>query len=115
LRAGAAAVSKERAQRRAVRLAEAEAARTARDRTRRRVERRRAILRRLRPRRRGGRTGRLYARRSPSQRAAIVTAALGVLVLTWLLVDSLAVRVGITVLVAVTAPALVVLTFDRRI
>jgi hypothetical protein len=41
--------------------------------------------------------------------------AVGVLGLTWLLLDSLAVRVGVTVLVVVTAPALVVLTFDRRI
>jgi hypothetical protein len=108
-------VSKERAQRRAVRLAEAEAVRTARDRARRRAERRRVALRRLRPRRAERRTGRLFARRPPGQRAAIVTAGLGVLGLTWLLVDSLAVRVGITVLVALTAPALVVLTFDRRI
>jgi hypothetical protein len=112
-------VSRERAQRRAIRLAEAEAARVARDRSRRRAERRRAALRRLRrlpPGRLGGRrTGRLYARRSPSQRAAIVTAALGVLGLTWLLLDSLAVRIGITILLAVTAPALVVITFDRRI
>jgi hypothetical protein len=108
-------LSRERAQRRAVRLAEAEAVRSARDRARRRTQRRRALLRRLRPRRPGGRTGRLYARRPPGQRAAIVTAALGVLGLTWLLVGPLAIRVGITVLVAVTAPALVVLTFDRRI
>jgi hypothetical protein len=102
--------------RRAARLAEAEAARSARERARRRAERRRAALRRLRPAiGRGGRTGRLYARRSRGQRAAIVTAALGVLGLTWLYVDSLTVRVGVTVLVAVSAPALVVLTFDRRI
>jgi len=108
-------VSKERAQRRAIRQAEAEATRAARERSRRRAERRRAALRRLRPRRPAGRTGRLYARRPPAQRAAIATAALGVLGLTWLLVDSLAVRVGITVLVAVTAPALIVISFDRRI
>ena len=109
-------MSKERALRRAARLAEAEAARSARERAQRRADRRRATLRRLRPAiGRGRRTGRLYARRSRGQRAAIVTAALGVLGLTWLLVDSLATRVGLTVLIAVAAPALVVLTFDRRI
>jgi hypothetical protein len=35
--------------------------------------------------------------------------------LIWLLVDSLTLRVAVTVLVVLTAPALVVLTFDRRI
>jgi hypothetical protein len=35
--------------------------------------------------------------------------------LTWLLVDSLTLRVAVTVLVMLTAPALVVVTFDRRI
>jgi Flp pilus assembly protein TadB len=108
-------VSKERAKRRADRLATAEASRAKRERARRRAARRRAIARRLRPRRPFGRTGRLYARRSPGQRAAIATAGLGVLVLTWLLVDSLTLRVAVTVLVLLTAPALVVLTFDRRI
>jgi hypothetical protein len=71
-------------------------------------------VRRLRPRP-AGRTGRLYARRTRGQRAAIATAALGVLVLIWLLVDSLTLRVAATVLIVLTAPALVVLTFDRRI
>jgi hypothetical protein len=57
----------------------------------------------------------MFARRSPGQRAAIVTGGLGVLVLVWLLVGSLTLRVAITVLVVLVAPALVVLTFDRRI
>jgi len=108
-------VSKERAQRRAERIAAAEAVRAKRERALRRAARRRALARRLRPRRPAGRTGRLYARRPPGQRAAIATAGLGVLVLTWLLVDSLTLRVAVTVLVLLTAPALVVLTFDRRI
>ena len=105
-------MAKERALRRAARLAEAEA-----DRARRaRAVRRRALARRLRPRRpRFGRTGRIYARRSRGQRAAIVTGLVGVLVLVWLLVGSLTLRVAITVLVVLVAPALVVLTFDRRI
>jgi Flp pilus assembly protein TadB len=108
-------VSKERAQRRAERIAAAEADRAKRERARRRAARRRAFARRLRPRRPAGRTGRLFARRPRGQRAAIATAGLGVLVLTWLLVDSLTLRVAVTVLVLLTAPALVVLTFDRRI
>jgi Flp pilus assembly protein TadB len=108
-------VSKERAQRRAERIAAAEAYRAKREHLRRRTARRRALARRLRPRRPAGRTGRLYARRTPGQRAAIATAGLGVLVLTWLLVDSLTLRIAVTVLVLLTAPALVVLTFDRRI
>jgi Flp pilus assembly protein TadB len=108
-------VSRERAQRRAERLAVAEADRARRERARARAARRRAVLRRLRPRRPSGRTGLLYARRSRGQRAAIVTGMLGVLVLVWLLVGSLTLRVAISVLVVLVAPALVVLTFDRRI
>jgi hypothetical protein len=108
-------VSKERAQRRAVRLAEAETARMKRERAQKRAARRRALARRLRPRGPTGRTGRLFARRSRGQRAAIGTVGLGVLILVWLLVDSLTLRVAVTVLVVLTAPALVVLTFDRRI
>ncbi len=108
-------MSKERAQRRAVRLAEAEAVRAKRERAQRRAARRRALARRLRPRGPAGRTGRMFARRSRGQRAAIGSVGLGVLVLVWLLVDSLTLRVAATVLVVLTAPALVVLTFDRRI
>jgi Flp pilus assembly protein TadB len=108
-------MSKERAQRRAERIAAAEADRAKRERSQRRAARRRALARRLRPRGPAGRTGRLFARRSRGQRAAIGTVGLGVLVLVWLLVDSLTLRVAVTVLVVLTAPALVVLTFDRRI
>jgi Flp pilus assembly protein TadB len=106
-------VAKERALRRAARLAEAEAARARHVRSQARAARRRALARKLRPR--VGRTGRIYARRSRGQRAAIVTGLVGVLVLVWLLVGSLTLRVAITVLVVLVAPALVVLTFDRRI
>jgi hypothetical protein len=109
-------MSKERAVRRAARLAAAESARATRERRQARLARRRAALRRfrgaVRPR---GRTGRLYARRTRGQRTGIIVVGLAVLVAVWLLVDSLAVRVGLTVLVIVTAPALVVITFDRRI
>jgi hypothetical protein len=109
-------LAKERAVRRAARLAEAEKTRAARERQQRRRASRRALARKARalvPRPR--RAGRLYARRSRSQRAAIVLASVGVLVLVWYLVDSLPTRIGLTVLVAVAAPALVVISFDRRI
>lgn len=107
-------MSKERARRRAERLAVAERQRAARQRR----SRRRAVLRRLRrtlrPRLPDRRTGRLYARRSRGERAGIgVVAGLGVL-LVWVLVDPLALRIGITAVLAVAAPALVVITLDRR-
>lgn len=107
-------MSKERARRRAERLAAAQRERAAREAARLRRERRRAVLRRLRPRLADRRTGKLFARRSRGERAGIgvmVALALG---LTWLLVDPLALRIGFTVLVILVAPALVVLTLDRR-
>jgi len=105
-------MSKLRAQRRAERLAAAEKERAVRERRR----RRRAALRRLRPRlpdRR--RTGKLYARRSRAERAGIAIAAVLALGLVWLLIDPLALRIGLTALVLLVAPALVVITLDRRI
>ena len=109
-------MAKERAVRRAARLAEAERTRAARERSQQRAAARRSLARKARglvpkPRR----SGRLFARRTRSQRAGIVMAAAGVLGLVWYLVDSLPTRIALTVLVAVTAPALIVITFDRRI
>jgi sRNA-binding protein len=109
-------LAKERAVRRAARIAEAEKARASRERSQQRAATRRSLARKARalvpkPRR----AGRLYARRTRSQRAGIVMTAVGVLGLVWYLVDSLPTRIGLTVLVAVTAPALVVISFDRRI
>jgi hypothetical protein len=77
-----------------------------------RQARRRALRRKLAPRRR--RTGRLYARRGLTERISIAVAALATLGLIWWQFDGLATRVALTVLVAIAAPALVVLTFDRR-
>jgi hypothetical protein len=80
-----------------------------------RRQRRRDAFRRLRPRRPDRRTGRLFARRSRAQRAAIATVG-GVLVgLVWLLADSVSTKVAMTILIALAAPAAIVLTFDRRI
>jgi Flp pilus assembly protein TadB len=108
-------MSKQRALRRAARLAQAEKARAVRERTLRRRAARRELTRRLRPRLPDRRTGRLYPRRSRAQRAAIVLAAGVALTLIWLLADSLATRIALTALVAVGSPALIVLTLDRRI
>ena len=112
-------MSKERARRRAEREALAAAERARKQRR----DRRRAALRRVAPtrlldplrKRKPGRTGKLFARRSRTQRAAIATSVFIALVLVWSLVDSLLTRVGLTALVAVATPALVVLTLDRRI
>ncbi|HEX6497567.1 MAG TPA: hypothetical protein VF054_00890 [Micromonosporaceae bacterium] len=107
-------MSKERARRRAARLAEADKARAARQRAVARRERRRALARRLRPRLPDRRTGRMFARRSRAQRAAISVAALVVLAAIWRYTDPLATRIALTAVVAVAAPALVVLSLDRR-
>jgi hypothetical protein len=108
-------VSKQRAQRRAVREAEADAARQRRQRRVLRRERRRALLRRLRPRLPDRRTGRLFARRSRPQRAAVVIAALGALALVWFEIDSMATRIALTALILIATPALTVVVFDRRL
>ena len=83
--------------------------------SRERRQRRRAALRRLVPRPRLGRTGKIFVRRSRTQRAAIATAVGITLLVVWMLVDSLATRIGLTAIVAIGTPALVVLTLDRRI
>jgi len=105
-------VSKERAKRRAVRLAEGERRRTAAQRRESRRARRRAALRAVVPRL--GRTGRLHPRRTRAERAAIVLAALLGLGATWYLIDSLTTRIGLTFLILLALPAFVVLTLDRR-
>jgi hypothetical protein len=108
-------VSKERARRRAARLAEAEVARAARQRALRRRERRRALLRRIRPTLPDRRTGRLFARRTRAQRAGVVVGMLVALGFVWFGVESLATRVALTALIVIATPALTVIVFDRRI
>ena len=105
-------MSRERAVRRAARIAEVQRQRARRERARERVARRRELVHRLTPRR--GRTGRLYARRALAQRIVIVAAALLAVGFVWWQFDDLATRLALTVVVAVAAPAAVVLTFDRR-
>ncbi len=113
-------MSRERALRRAARQAEAEKARVRRE----RAARRRMLLRRLHPGalwsvrrsvlRRRGRTGRLKPRLSRAERAAIIVGALSALVFVWLMVDGLSTRIAFTALIVLCAPALIVLTVDRR-
>lgn len=107
-------MSRERALRRAARVAEAERARMARERAATRRARRRAVARGLVPHRPDRRTGRLYPRRSAAQRGLIALVAVAALVLIWLEFEDLATRIALTALVVVAAPALVVLTLDRR-
>jgi len=107
-------VSRERAARRAVRLAEVERERAARQRSHARRAARRAVLHKLTPRRPDRRTGHLYARRSRTQRAAIVLVALAAIALIWLRLDDLGARIALTALVVVASPAVIVLTLDRR-
>ena len=77
--------------------------------------RRRIAVRRLVPKVKVGRTGKLFARRSRGQRSIIVLLVLLALTMIWLLVDSVAARVGLSALVVVATPALTVLVLDRRI
>ncbi|AEB46411.1 hypothetical protein VAB18032_26691 [Micromonospora maris AB-18-032] len=108
-----AAVSKERARRRAVREAEAARRRVARERALARRARRRALIRRMVPTVRRGRTGRLlrYSRR---ERATIVALTLAAIALIWVLVPDLALRVVLIVLLLLVLPVIVVVALDRR-
>ena len=84
------------------------AARARRDARRRR---RRAMLRKVTPRR--GRPGRLY-RRSRAQRIGIVVVPLVAASAVWLLVPDLALRVVLIALIVLVLPALVVVVLGRR-
>ncbi|MFI7597762.1 hypothetical protein [Actinoplanes sp. NPDC049681] len=104
-------MSKERARRRAERLAVLEKERAARARRVARRDRRRALVRSLRPQRRG--SGRLY-RRSRTQRAGIVVVPLLASAVIWFLVPELALRLVLITLIVLVLPALVVVVLGRR-
>ncbi|MFG1777338.1 hypothetical protein ACGFIR_23280 [Micromonospora sp. NPDC049051] len=106
-------MSKERARRRAAREAEAARARVVRERRAARRSRRRALVRRLTPSLRRGRTGRL-PRHSRGERAAIVLLTLAAMTLIWTFVDDLALRIALVVLLLLVLPAIVVIALDRR-
>jgi Flp pilus assembly protein TadB len=104
-------VSKERARRRAERLAVLEKEKAARARQVARRQQRRALVRRLTPQ--IGSTGRLH-RRSRGQRIGIVVVPVLAAVAVWLLVPDLALRVVLTAMIVIAVPALVVLVLGRR-
>ncbi|MGC5051937.1 hypothetical protein ACLQ2S_10860 [Micromonospora sp. DT48] len=106
-------MSKERARRRAVREAEAARQRVLRERAAARRARRRALVRRVVPTVRRGRTGRL-PRYSRGERATIVALTLAAIVLIWLLVPDLALRVGLILLLLLVLPVIVVIALNRR-
>lgn len=106
-------MSKERARRRAAREAEAARQREIRERRLARQARRRALVRRLTPTLRRGRTGRL-PRHTRGERAAIVVLTGAAVLLIWSLVDDLALRLALVALLLLVLPAIVVIALDRR-
>jgi hypothetical protein len=107
-------MSRERAKLRAAREAQAEAARTARQRKAARRARRRALVRAMTPRLPDRRTGRLFPRRTRTQRITIGLFAAIAIAAIWTWFDGLATRIALTALVLVALPAMIVLTLDRR-
>ncbi|MEV4822765.1 hypothetical protein [Micromonospora sp. NPDC049274] len=106
-------MSRERARRRAEREAVLARERAVRQRRVARRQRRRAVVRRLTPQLRRGRTGRL-ARHTRGERAAIVLLTGAALILIWTFVDDVALRVALIVLLLLVLPAIVVIALDRR-
>jgi Flp pilus assembly protein TadB len=104
-------VSKERARRRAERLAVLEKEQAARARKVARRLRRRSVLRRMTPRL--GSSGRLH-RRSRAQRIGIVVLPVAVAVVIWLLVPDVGLRIVLTAMIVIAVPALVVLVLGKR-
>jgi len=105
-------VSKERARRRAERLAVLEREKAVRARKFARRQRRRAVVRRLTPGRLPS-SGRLH-RRSRAQRIGIVVVPLVAAIAVWVLVPDLALRVVLTAMIVIAVPALVVLVLGKR-
>ncbi|MFI6071026.1 hypothetical protein ACIA5C_05455 [Actinoplanes sp. NPDC051343] len=105
-------MSKERARRRAERLAVLEREKAVRARKVARRQRRRAVVRRLTPGRLPS-SGRLH-RRSRAQRIGIVVVPLVAAIAVWVLVPDLALRVVLTAMIVIAVPALVVLVLGKR-
>ena len=76
-----------------------------------RRQRRRALVRKFTPQRRG--SGRLY-RRSRAQRVGIVVIPLLAATLVWFLVPELALRLVLIAMIVLILPALVVVVLGRR-
>ncbi|GAA0425241.1 hypothetical protein Aca07nite_33680 [Actinoplanes capillaceus] len=104
-------MSKERARRRAERLAVQEREKAVRARRVARRDRRRVFLRSLKPR--FGRDGRLY-HRSRRQRIGIVVVTLLAVAAVWTLIPDLPLRIILTAMLVLAVPALVVVVLGRR-
>jgi Flp pilus assembly protein TadB len=104
-------VSKERARRRAERLAVLEKEKAARARKVARRQRRRGLVRKLTPQRRS--SGRLY-KRSRAQRLGIVVVPVVASAVIWFLVPELALRLVLIAMIVLVLPALVVVVLGRR-
>jgi Flp pilus assembly protein TadB len=105
-------MSKERARRRAERLAVLEREKAVRSRKVARRQRRRELVNKLTMPRLGS-DGRLY-HRNRRQRIGIVIVPLLAIVAVWLFVPETALRILLTVLLVLAAPALVVVVLGRR-
>lgn len=104
-------MSKERARRRAERLAVLEKEKAARARKVARRATRRRLVRRLTPRKRS--SGLLY-RRSRSQRIGIALLPLIAVAAVWILIPDLALRLVLIAMIVLAVPALVVVVLGRR-
>jgi hypothetical protein len=104
-------VSKERAQRRAARVAEAQRRQQAEQKRSARRGRWHAVRNRLAPRR--GRVGKIAPRYSRSQTKVVVFGVGTMVVLLCFLIESWPVRVALICLALVGLPALLTLTYDR--
>ncbi|MEU8818201.1 hypothetical protein [Actinoplanes sp. NPDC048796] len=105
-------MSKERARRRAERLAVLEKEKAARARRVGRRARRRALVQRLTPQRRRS-SGTLH-RRSRNERLGIVLVPLVAIAAVWLWVPEMPLRIVLTLLIVLAAPALVVVILGRK-
>jgi hypothetical protein len=106
-------VSRERALRRAEREAQQQAAAAKRERALARRRRRPTVLE-PRTHDRRGRPDSVLLRRRRRQNAGIALATIGALVVTFILVDSWALRIAAVLFAALAVPVLVTLLFDRR-
>ena len=104
-------MSRERARRRAERLAVLEKEKAVRARKVARRQRRRKLVRRLTPPTRN--SGRLHVR-SRGQRVGIVLVPLLAVAAVWLFVPDRALRLVLTIVIVLTLPALVVVILGRR-
>ena len=104
-------MSKERARRRAERLAGLQKQKAARARKVARRQRRRELVRRLTPQL--GSPGRLH-RRSRGERIGIVVLPVAAAAAVWLFVPDPGLRIVLTAMIVIVVPAVVVLVLGRR-